>query len=33
MLLTLHWRGRGEDITADKIEIQIAGDYGEQELS
>ena len=28
MLLTLHRRGRGEDITADKIEIQIAGDYG-----
>lgn len=28
MLLTLHRRGRGEDITADKIEIQVAGDYG-----
>lgn len=28
MVLTLHRRGRGEDITADKIEIQVAGDYG-----
>jgi hypothetical protein len=28
MVLTLHRRGRGEDITADKIEIQVAGNYG-----
>lgn len=28
MVLTLHRRGRGEDITADKIEVQVAGDFG-----